>query len=179
MRESIIVDFPAYKIREDGTVFSRFKEKTSIITDDWREIRRVICSSTGYPLVTLCSGDGVRKNKTIHRLLMEAFVPNPDNLPHVNHIDGDKLNYSLANLEWCTPAHNAEHAARIGLCDERTKALEVAVIQKTKEGDFVAEHSSLHEAGRQTGIAWQNIWKVCNFRRKTAGGFSWEYKSEN
>lgn len=178
MRESIIPEFPAYKIREDGTVFSRFKEKTSIIVDDWREIKHVVCSSTGYPLVTLCSGDGVRKNKRIHRLLMEAFVPNPYNLPHINHIDGNKLNHSLSNLEWCTPAYNAEHAARNGLCDERTKASEVPVVQKTKDGDFIAEYCSLHEAGRQTGIVWQNIWKVCNYQRKTAGGFSWEYKSK-
>ena len=51
----------------------------------------------------------------LHRLLAICYLPNPNNYPIINHIDGDKRNNNLANLEWCTSAHNAQHAVRIGL----------------------------------------------------------------
>ena len=67
----------------------------------------------GYPKVTLTN----RKNKTasMHRLVAIHFIPNPLNLPEVNHIDGNKLNYAIENLEWCDRLHNMQHASRTGL----------------------------------------------------------------
>lgn len=58
---------------------------------------------------------GKRVQKFIHRLVAAAFVDNPDNKPHVNHIDGNKKNNHFSNLEWCTPQENNEHGVRIGL----------------------------------------------------------------
>lgn len=57
----------------------------------------------------------IPKNKTIHRLVAKAFVPNPNNYPVVNHIDGNKHNNTALNLEWCTDAYNHEHATKTGL----------------------------------------------------------------
>lgn len=65
----------------------------------------------GYVYVDL-TGDGWRENKRYHRLLAELFIPNPDNLPQVNHIDGDKTNNDLGNLEWCDNSYNVRKENR-------------------------------------------------------------------
>lgn len=62
-----------------------------------------------YSNIVLCK-NGRRSTRTVHRLIMEAFITNSDNLPHINHIDGNKSNNSISNLEWCTISHNQKHA---------------------------------------------------------------------
>lgn len=172
--EKIINDFPNYKINNLGQVFSNYKYKTAIPCNTWREVKPVLDKGTGYYLVTLVN-NGVRKNQYIHRLLAQNFIPNSLNKPQVNHIDGNKQNNALSNLEWVTAKENSRHAVDIGLCDERRKKQEVAIIQYDLQGNTVAEHVSIHEAGRTTGIAWQNISKVVRGIRKTAGGYHWSY----
>lgn len=63
----------------------------------------------GYPFVCLCKGPQI-KQFTVHRLVAEAFLPNPDNLPQVNHKDSNKENNSVSNLEWCTASYNKKHS---------------------------------------------------------------------
>lgn len=171
----IINDFPNYRINKEGVIESNYKFKTNIPCDTWREVKQTYDKSCGYMIVTLVR-DGVKKNKRVHRLLCEAYLPNPLNKKHVNHKDGNKLNNSLDNLEWVTPKENAQHAVRIGLCDKRRKAQETKVNQLDLVGNFITTHVSLHEAERITGVTWQNISKVCRGLRKTAGGYKWEYK---
>src|SRR6187401_2825832 len=88
-----------YKINSKGEVYKRVNPEMS---------------TTGYKTVRIHL-NGKSTHKSIHRLLMSAFVPNPENKPFVNHIDGDKLNCSLDNLEWCTPSENTQHAYDTGL----------------------------------------------------------------
>ena len=171
--EKIIKEYPAYKITDTGEIYSCFKFKTNIACDTWRKVQQVYDKSCGYMIVTLCNGKGRRQNK---RLLMEAFVPNPNNYPHINHIDGNKLNNTLSNLEWCTCSHNAREAVRIGLTRERDKAYEKPVKQFTPTGVFVAEYASVTKASKATGIILTNIAKVCRGERKYAGGFIWKFK---
>lgn len=173
--EKIINDFPNYKINNLGQVFSNYKYKTNIPCNTWREVKPILDKGTGYYIVTLVN-NGVRKNQSIHRLLAQNFIPNPLNKPQVNHIDCNKQNNALSNLEWVTAKENSRHAVDNGLCDERRKKQEVAIIQYDLQGNTVAEHVSIHEAGRTTGIAWQNISKVVRGIRKTAGGYHWSYK---
>jgi len=87
----------------------------------------------GYPTVKLYEGNRVWDTRRVHRLLAQAFIPNPAKKPYVNHKDGNKTNNALDNLEWCTPAENAQHAWANGLSTkppkldhaERKKALDM------------------------------------------------------
>lgn len=78
-----------------------------------RKIKHVI-ETNGYPKVTLSKGN-VKVKKYIHRLLAEHFIYNPKNKPCINHIDGNKLNFDLSNIEWCTYSENNIHAFEMGL----------------------------------------------------------------
>lgn len=79
----------------------------------------VIIKNGGYYRVTL-SKNNIKKAKTIHRLIGESFIPNPNNLPFINHIDGNKLNNSVENLEWCTSQENCIHAVYTGLMSSQS-----------------------------------------------------------
>jgi hypothetical protein len=95
--------FSGYTIREDGEVKSR----------SGKVIRHQF-DGPGYARVELWQ-NGSGKKYLVHRLLAQAFIPNPDGKPQVNHIDGDKKNNDLSNLEWVTQSENQLHAYRIGL----------------------------------------------------------------
>ena len=127
--------------------------------------------SGGYLQVCLWKN---RKRKwcLVHRLIAETFLPNPENLPQVNHIDEDKTNNRVENLEWKCPKENSNHGTR----NERiAKALSKRVLQFTLDGEFVREWESTMECGRN-GFIQQNVVKCCNGERKTHKGFRWEYK---
>ena len=177
--EKVIPEFPFYKINQDGQVFSRFRGRGNAVTlsDDWKPIKAVLDKGIGYYLVTLVDGQGKRKNQFIHRLLAQAFLLNPENKAHVNHIDANKQNNSLDNLEWATPKENASHAMRLGLYEPAMAKTRKKVLQFCRNtGNCIAEHASIHEAGRTSGVAWQNISKVLRNLREHAGGYSWVYK---
>jgi hypothetical protein len=174
----IISEFPRYMIDTNGDVYSCIVgrgKKARNSGQPQRKLKHVI-DTTGYPIVTLTDGDK-KRNRSIHRLLAEAYIPNPDNLPHVNHIDGNKANNALGNLEWVSIKENTQHAIRIGLTDPKSDQRcpnKKRIQQYSLDGKLLCEYESLHEAGRQTGIAWQNISKVIRGLRNTAGGFYWE-----
>lgn len=96
--------FNNYLLYEDGTVISLLTNKL---------IRKRI-GPQGYYQINLCI-DGKCKTYMFHRLMAKAFIDNPTDLPCVNHIDGNKLNNSIDNLEWTTYSENTKHALRIGL----------------------------------------------------------------
>lgn len=80
-----------------------------------RRMMKVWLHPGGYPIVRLSdAGRGLRETPMVHRLVAQAFIPNPENLPVVNHINHNRLDARAANLEWCTQAHNLEHAHRAG-----------------------------------------------------------------
>lgn len=94
--------FYGYKINEFGEVYS-YK-----YSDEGKKVPHHL-TINGYVFVPLWKG-GKQYNRTIHRLLAIHFIPNPKNLPVINHIDGNKQNFSLSNLEWCTQQHNVRQA---------------------------------------------------------------------
>ena len=88
----------------------------------YKEKLLTIChnSGTGYDFVCLRKNDR-DKNFSVHRLVAQAFIPNPHNYSDVNHIDGNKQNNSVENLEWCTRSENIQHALNIGLIESQCK----------------------------------------------------------
>lgn len=107
---------------------------------------------------------------------METFVPNPQGFKHINHIDGNKLNNSLSNLEWCTYKHNTNEAIRLGLFTPKIQPSNKAVQQLDDSLNVINEFISIHAAEEATGICFQNIYKVCKGIRSKAGGYKWKYK---
>jgi hypothetical protein len=108
-----------YKISNIGRVRSVERYVKSSIQSSGERLKKAKIlkpwnNGKGYLVVTF-KKDGERKNKYIHRLVAEAFIPNPENKCDVNHIDGDKSNNKLYNLEWNTRQENAKHAWDNGL----------------------------------------------------------------
>lgn len=125
----------------------------------------------GYIAVDLYK-ENQRSQFFVHRLVAQAFIENPNKLPCVNHKDENKANNSADNLEWCTQKYNMNY----GTCQKRiSKSNSKKVIQKTKDNIFVKKYNSIIEAERETGISDGNISDCLHSRRKSAGGFLWEY----
>lgn len=134
-----------------------------------------------YSAVKICI-NGREEYCDVHRLMMEAFVPNPNNLPCVNHKDENKsnnyihinpdgtVNPELSNLEWCDYKYNTNWGTAI---DRRRKKLSKPVYQYTVDGKLIKKYPSQHEASRQTGINVSRINDCCSGKRLTAGGFKW------
>ena len=130
----------------------------------------------GYLKVGL-NKDGNYKNSYVHRLVAAAFLTNEDNLPQVNHIDGDKYNNCVDNLEWCTEKNNSIHARDVLNVVPNTTGIHdiQPVVQIDKDtGAVVKEYNSMTQAQKETGIG--HISCVCRGKRKSAGGFFWKYK---
>lgn len=130
----------------------------------------------GYPIVTLCN-KGQRKTISVHRLVAMTFIPNPDNLPQVNHKDEDKYNNCVDNLEWCTNEYNAHygtHYERASKANINNPKRSIKVYQYTVDGQFVKEYPSIMEAKR---CGFIKAGECCRGQRKTCGGYCWSFSS--
>lgn len=139
-------------------------------------------SNNGYLLI------GLHQNgyytKTVHRLVAEAFIPNPLKKNQINHKNGNKEDNSVCNLEYCTPSENQKHRYNVlkqksHLYGKRGKfSLRHRIIQQIKDGKVIKEYYGSVEAQRITGICCSNIIGCCrNYNNfKSAGGYQWKYK---
>lgn len=127
-------------------------------------------NNRGYLAVSLFrNGNG--KDITVHRLVAQEFIPNPNNLREVNHIDGNKENNNVDNLEWCTREENLEHAKNSGLAYKRSRSI-VAVFPDGSE----IEYESTEDAVRKTGISQPSIWRSLKGLCKNSKGIIFKYK---
>lgn len=145
--------------------------------------------NTGYYYVTLYKEKDKARYFTIHRLTAQAFLDNPNCYPCINHIDGNKKNNSIDNLEWCSYKHNSREAHRLGLSKnppiikywenkfgkEHPASKKVYQINKdTKQ--IINEFNSVSEASREMGFKASGISGVASGHRKSYMGYIWVYE---
>ena len=138
----------------------------------------------GYNAVSMWK-KGKMYNLQVHRLVAKAFLKNPNNYPCVNHIDGNKKNNKLNNLEWCTYSHNTKEAYRLGLKvigekqKNQIKQLGLKSGKKVVQKDMLGNIINIFDSGRQAslklGISQGNISMCCNGIRKSTGNYLFEY----
>ena len=135
----------------------------------------------GYLHTRLCK-NGKLSSFTVHRLVAESFVSNDEGKPQVNHIDGDKENNAICNLEWCTNYENYKHAVENGLKD--MKKVSIESVKKSRRGVsqidissglVIFEFKSIMDAQRAAGVPNSHIVRVCKGKLNTAGGYKWRY----
>ena len=150
---------------------------------------RLRFNNSNYNIVSLYK-DNVQDIRFVHRLVAETFIPNPEDKPQVNHIDGNKTNNCVNNLEWCTRSENNRHAWKTGLnkvSDNQRKAASQSakerfskkIVQYDLNGNFIKEWDSMSEAQRQLNIWHESIGKCCKGKIKTSGKYIWRFKEEN
>lgn len=167
-----IPEYPDYKINKKGEIYS-------LKTGTERFINGEVIK--GYKRVSLRNQNGVKRFQ-VHRLVAQIFIPNPENKSQVNHIDGNKLNNHIDNLEWCTPLENTNHAWKLGLNDENQEKQYTKVARIDVESNVILEvHESMSDAASFLKYSGQEkIKTVCgNIRRaireghRTAYGYKW------
>lgn len=134
------------------------------------------CFNGRYYHVNLYDANKRSKPLLIHRLVADAFIQNPKNLPQVNHIDGNKLNNNVNNLEWVTASENIKHSFRTGLCMPHDGGTSRPIYAYKTNGEFVGEFKSLHHAERELNVNLGHIWSILNGREKSSKGYYFKYK---
>lgn len=157
-QESKRIDrFPRYEVTTEGDVFNNKGQKLK------QEKTR-----NGYLRVSLSNNTIKHKRISVHRLVAEAFIPNPDNLPQVDHKNEVKTDNNVSNLRWSTPLENLLHSRVIEKASE-AKFRKIRCITTGKV------YNSVKEAVEELGLQHSNIVACCNGRRHKCGGLEWEY----
>lgn len=170
-----IPGYPHYMACVDGRIFSLY-------TMSWLSATQ---SSTGYMQVCLCE-NGEKMQRHVHRLVAETFIPCEDDSLVVNHIDENKTNNHVSNLEWCTTAENLAYGTAkqravetVGierlreLADSARKCRKFKPVRNVDTGQLFA---TTGEAARFYGLRNSGIHAACNGRSKTCGGYRWKYE---
>lgn len=155
-----------YQISNLGNIKSLNYKNT-----DEEKILKTKKNRGGYLLVGLYK-NGKQKYYTVHRLVAEAFIPNPNNLPQVNHKDEDKTNNRVENLEWCSPQYNINYGNRN---EKMAKSRSIPILQFNLDGEFIKKWESGTQVQKDLGFDNSSITKCCKGKLKSIYGFIWRY----
>lgn len=181
-----------YEISNLGRVKSveRYVKQGNSIRHVKESFKNEYIGPNGYPCVTLCK-DKKSRCISIHILLANAFIPNPENKPAIDHINTDRTDYRLENLRWVTPKENSNNELTLEHCRKNTYSNEATikrlatskaknnstapktVFQYSKDGSFINEFYSLNEAERLTGINSRSIHRAMDNTSLSAGNYLW------
>lgn len=159
-------DIPGYEGLYQASTYGRIKNKKS------KKVLQGYKEKQGYITVNL------DKPRRVHRMVAITFLPNPNNFPQVNHIDEDKTNNNVVNLEWCTAKYNLSY----GTAHERSVATKIIecklgkpIIGISKEGKIEKKYRSVREASRDIKKNSSSIFNCLSGKKKTCGGYFWKY----
>ena len=163
-----------YSVSESGCVFSTRSDR----------LIKPYKMKNGYWRVEL-NINGEAKRYFVHRLVAEAFIPNPNNYPIVNHKDENPSNNHVSNLEWCTFKYNSNY----GTCQERIQAHRQTplgkdnpqskiVYQYDLQGNFIKKYDSCADAARETGMSAKSIARAAAGQRNRYARFYWSYDEQ-
>lgn len=159
----------AYQVSNSGKVRSFLKSSTA--HDGLPHVLKP-SSTRGYLSVSLFSKESGRKTFLVHRLVAQAFIPNPNNFQEINHKDENKANNFSDNLEWCTRSYNMSYGtARLRQGMSQSKSVE----QLNMEGVPIAIYYSIPIAAKINGIDESSIHKCCIGKRNFCGGYMWRF----
>lgn len=171
-----IKGFPNYEVSDLGSVRSL----------NWRgkgNSQRLFLKphNKGYLQVELANERG-RKTFLVHRLVADAFIPNPDHYPLVNHLDADRTNNRVENLEWCTQSQNMRYAYSLPSNKRlvrRGRRRAEQVLQIDMDGNVVRTWEDVRTIKVETGMSDWSIAECCRGNRKTAYGYKWRFATSN
>lgn len=172
-----------YSINRNGDIYSEPKllNGRNGMRRRMGRIVRPYWANNGYLMVRLYS-DCQCKHCLVHRLIAQAFIPNPDGLPEVNHKDENKRNNRIENLEWCTRKYNVNYGTGTKRMSESLREKGRKISQFALDGSFIAEHRSLMDAydSVSSKVKNQQIYRCLTMRDKykTAKGYLWRYSDE-
>ncbi len=154
-------EYSSYYVFSDGKIFStkgnRYLKQTQ--------------NSQGYLRVGVLDKKGKRWSIYVHRIVAQCFIPNPDNKPIVNHMDGNVKNNNIENLEWVTDKESMNHAIREGIKARGFKPVE----QYSKEGKLMVTYPSLQEAAKALNVSRGSVCDACRGKYKTCRGYTLKY----
>lgn len=161
-----------YQVSNLGNVKSlKFRNKMTIFE---RERLLTPKNNKGYLRVRL-SKNNKQRTYSIHRLVANSFIPNNENKPCVNHINGNKKDNRPENLEWCSYSENEQHSRKVlGKIPINRKK----VNKYDLNGNFIAQYNSIAEASESIGRSYSLISSCCNKHIKKAYGYKWEFAKE-
>lgn len=158
--------YPNYQVSNMGRVKSLNYNHTGK-----EKILKGLKNTNGYIYVALYK-EGKVKGYSIHRLVATAFIPNPNNLPQVNHRNEIKTDNRVENLEYCNSKYNTNFGTR----NERIgKANSISILQFTKNGELIRKWDCSMDIERELGFYHSNITNCCNGKRKSIGGYKWHF----